>query len=131
MGSAVPKPALNDFLTVVSRELGKLPNQVSLEGHTDAVPYNSATAYTNWELSADRANAARRIMQAHGLGPMQIAEVRGLADQRLRVPDRPQDPSNRRITLIVHADTAEPEPIAADQRKGNTEFVASRQASVP
>ena len=134
LGSAAPKPALNDFLTVVSKELGKLPNQVSLEGHTDAVPYNSAAAYTNWELSADRANAARRIMQAHGLGPMQIAEVRGLADQHLRVPDRPQDPSNRRITLIVHADTAEPEPVGAGHHtaRGNAEVAGvSKETSVP
>ncbi len=104
LGSASPKPALNDFLSVVSRELGRYPNQVSVEGHTDAVPYSSTTEYTNWELSADRANAARRIMQANGLGLMQVAEVRGFADQQLRLPDRPQDPSNRRITLIVHAE---------------------------
>ena len=55
----------------------------------------------NWELSADRANAARRLMQANGIAVGQIAQVRGFADQMPRRPDRPEDPSNRRITVIV------------------------------
>ncbi len=113
LGSAAPKPALNDFLTVVSRELGKVPNQISIEGHTDSIQYNSTASYTNWELSSDRANAARRMMQASGVGSNQVAEVRGFADQHLRLPDHPQDASNRRITLIVHADATAVQPPAA------------------
>lgn len=110
LGSAQPKPALNQFLTLVSKELGRVPNKISIEGHTDSVQYNAGGEYSNWELSADRANAARRLMQTTGIAPDQVAEVRGFADQQLRMPDRPTDPSNRRITLIVHADTADPAP---------------------
>lgn len=87
-----------------------MPNQITIEGHTDAVRYNPTASYTNWELSADRANAARRLMQTRGVGLKQIAEVRGFADQHLRLPDRPQDPANRRITLIVHAETTTSSP---------------------
>ena len=105
LGSSQPTTALNEFLTIVSRELGKVPNQISIEGHTDSLPYNRDASYSNWELSSDRANAARRLMQATGIGAGQVAEVRGFADQQLRLPERPQDPSNRRITLIVHAES--------------------------
>lgn len=102
-GSATPTPALTAFLTVISRELGKVPNRISIEGHTDSTPYSSGSSYTNWELSADRANAARRLMQTSGIGAGQIAQVRGFADQMPRRPDHPEDPSNRRITVIVDA----------------------------
>ena len=101
LGSAQPTSALRDFLKAISPELGKLGNQVSIEGHTDSVPYSDDRLYSNWELSTDRANAARRLMQGNGIAQGQVAEVRGFADQLLRRPDHPDDPSNRRITLIV------------------------------
>jgi len=62
-------------------ELGKLPNKTSLEGHTDAKPFAKDTTYGNWELSADRANAARRLMQQNGVHEDQVMQVRGYADQ--------------------------------------------------
>ena len=89
------------MLVTLAQELGKLPNKLSIEGHTDSKPYATSGNYSNWELSTDRANAARRLMQANGVGPDQITQVRGFADQRLRKPDNPLDPSNRRISLIV------------------------------
>ena len=91
-----------DLLTALAQELGQLPNTISIEGHTDAKQYTARENYTNWELSTDRANMARRIMQNHGLAPNQVTEVRGFADQRLRKPDAPEDPSNRRISVLVH-----------------------------
>jgi chemotaxis protein MotB len=98
-------PKLNadgqELLIMLAQELGKLPNKLSIEGHTDSKPYAPSAAYSNWELSSDRANAARRIMQANGIRPDQVTQVRGFADQRLRKPDAPQDPANRRISLIV------------------------------
>ena len=100
-GSAKPTPALREFLTAISPELGRLPNRISIEGHTDSVPYSETSQYTNWELSSDRANAARRLMQSSGILRSQVAEVRGFADQLPRRPEAPGDPSNRRITLIV------------------------------
>lgn len=78
-----------------------VPNSISIEGHTDSQPYANDVAYSNWELSADRANAARRLMQERGLRRNQVSQVRGYADQRLRLPQNPYDPSNRRISLIV------------------------------
>ena len=86
---------------MLAGELGKLPNKVSIEGHTDSKPYAGVRDYGNWELSADRANAARRLMQEEGLGQDQVSQIRGFADQSLRKKDNPLDPSNRRITLIV------------------------------
>ena len=118
LGSAQPTPALAGFLGIASRELGKVPNRISIEGHTDSLPYSKGGLYTNWEMSADRANAARRLMQTSGIGPIQIAEVRGFADQQLRRPDRPTDPSNRRITLIVEAGEGVAAPAPAPSAKG-------------
>lgn len=100
-GSAQPTPALQEFLTLISKELGKMPNKISIEGHTDSRPYSNGEGYGNWELSADRANAARRLMQRTGIGGGQIEQVRGFADQMPRNPDHPEDPSNRRITVII------------------------------
>ena len=72
-----------------------------MEGHTDSKQYPGASNYGNWELSSDRANAARRLMTQHGIRQDQVTQVRGFADQRLREKDAPPDPSNRRISLIV------------------------------
>jgi chemotaxis protein MotB len=90
-----------ELLDMLAQELGKLPNKISIEGHTDSRPYAPSATYGNWELSTDRANAARRLMQTQGIRPDQITQVRGFADQRLRKPDDPLDPANRRISLIV------------------------------
>ncbi len=98
-----PHPSANgrELLITLARELGKLPNKISIEGHTDSKPYAGKGDYSNWELSTDRANAARRLMQADGLTPNQVVQVRGYADQRLRVKEDPFDASNRRISVIV------------------------------
>ncbi len=89
------------LLRLLSGELGKLPNRVLIEGHTDATPYAGAGTYSNWELSADRANQARQLMQASGLRAGQVFQVRGFADQQLRNSKDPNDPANRRISVIV------------------------------
>jgi chemotaxis protein MotB len=104
-GSAKMSTDGADLLQVLAEELGKLPNHIAMEGHTDSKQYPPGAAYTNWELSADRANAARRLMQEKGIRVDQITQVRGFADQRLRKPDTPLDPSNRRISLIVEYKT--------------------------
>lgn len=100
-GSATMSQDGGELVKVLGQELGKLPNHIAIEGHTDSQPYPPGAAYTNWELSADRANAARRLMQNNGIRADQITQVRGFADQRLRKPEAPQDPLNRRISLIV------------------------------
>ena len=90
-----------ELLTALAQDLGKLPNKIALEGHTDSKQYPEGATYGNWELSTDRANAARRLMMQHGLAEGQVTQVRGFADQRLRHKEDPLDPSNRRISLIV------------------------------
>jgi chemotaxis protein MotB len=100
-GKAEPTTVMQNLLKVLSGELGKLPNPITIEGHTDSKPFSASTVYGNWELSTDRGNAARRLMETSGLRPNQVVQVRGFADQRLRKPQQPQDPSNRRVTLIV------------------------------
>lgn len=100
-GSAVLNARGREILTLLAQELGTVPNRISIEGHTDARPYTGSADYNNWDLSTDRANAARRLMQAKGLRANQVSQVRGYADQDLRVPGNPFDPSNRRISLIV------------------------------
>ncbi|MGA8729369.1 MAG: flagellar motor protein MotB [Terracidiphilus sp.] len=101
LGSAAPTPALRELLQVLSMELGKLPNKISIEGHTDSKPYSGNRQYDNWDLSSERANEARRLMQNEGVRSDQVSQVRGFADQRLRLPKQPEDPSNRRISMIV------------------------------
>jgi chemotaxis protein MotB len=99
-GQPAPTAAGKDLIIRLAKEIGKLNNSILVEGHTDSKSYQNA-AYSNWELSADRANAARRIMQENGLRPDQVKQVRGFADQQLRLPDEPQNPTNRRISIIV------------------------------
>lgn len=100
-GSAKLKPDGAELLVTLAQELGQLPNKISIEGHTDSQPYAPSATYGNWELSADRANTARRVMQANGIRADQVTQVRGFADQRLREPEAPLDPANRRISVIV------------------------------
>src|SRR5216683_252984 len=100
-GSSALNTSGQEMLALLAVELGKVPNHVSVEGHTDAKPFTGKRSYSNWELSADRANAARRLMQQSGLRPDQVSQVRGFADQRLRNLKDAQDPSNRRISIIV------------------------------
>ena len=101
LGSAKPTPALQEILKVLSGQLKEVPNRISIEGHTDAQPYAERAGYDNWELSSDRANEARREMASDGIRSDQVFEVRGFADQELRLPDRPYDPANRRVSVVV------------------------------
>ena len=117
-GSARPTGSCKELLEILSKQLGELPNKISMEGHTDSRPYSRGGNYGNWELSTDRANAARRLMQAEGIKPDQISQVRGYADQRLRKPDKPEDASNRRISLIVQYLVKNEEPEEEVSKEG-------------
>jgi chemotaxis protein MotB len=99
VASATMTASMKQTLEIVARELAPLRNPVIIEGHTDAAQY--AGMYSNWELSADRANAARRILEAAGLNTARVREVRGMADRELRNPANPLDPRNRRITILL------------------------------
>ena len=103
-GSAAIKSDTILVLTIIAQELSRLPNLVAVEGHTDRRAFTAGRHYTNWELSADRANAARRVLQEAGMAEAQLAEVRGFASTHLRVPDEPFAPQNRRISIVVRRD---------------------------
>jgi chemotaxis protein MotB len=100
-GKPQPTPSLQNLLKILAVDVGKLPNSISIEGHTDSKPFSDSQTYGNWELSTDRANTARRLMQDSGVRPNQVVQVRGYADQDPRKPLQPEDASNRRITLII------------------------------
>ena len=103
-GSPAPTVAGEHLLKMLAEELGKLPNPVVVEGHTDSRPFRNAapaSGYGNWELSVDRANAARRLLHNYGIRPEQVTEVRGFADQRLLLGAEPENPKNRRVSVVV------------------------------
>jgi chemotaxis protein MotB len=100
VGSAKVKPETIKLLKMIATEIGKLPNKVIIEGYTDARPYVTHN-YSNWELSADRANAARKLLDENGLKKDQVSEIRGYADRNLKQPDKPLDYINRRVNIIV------------------------------
>jgi chemotaxis protein MotB len=107
-GSAALSPRGQSLLQVVGKELTAEVNQLEIEGHTDARPYAAQNGYSNWELSADRANSARRILMDAGVSGGRVEEIRGMADRRLRYPKDPFDPRNRRISITVLLDRTAP-----------------------
>lgn len=126
-----------EILILLAGQLKEIPNHISMEGHTDARPYSGKTNYSNWELSTDRANTARRLMQDRGLRMDQITQVRGYADQKLRIPTDPLDPSNRRISLIVQYLETTPTPstttstLEKPRENGKAEGPAPGQSEAP
>ncbi|MBV9247942.1 MAG: flagellar motor protein MotB [Acetobacteraceae bacterium] len=115
---------LRDYTTAILRELApyidSVPNRISLTGHTDIRPYPSNNGYTNWELSADRANAARRALVAGGLPDEKISRVVGLSSSVLFDKAQPQNPINRRISIVVMTKQAEQAALATDVAAAET-----------
>ena len=105
-GSAELRGESERILQIIAGELSPLENEVVLEGHTDRRPYADGTRYGNWELSADRANAARRVIERAGLKASRVRGVRGYADTQLRLAERPFDPRNRRVSIVVRSHAA-------------------------
>ena len=101
-----------ELMGLLAGELKTLPNNLLIEGHTDATQYSTDANYSNWDLSADRANTARRLLQQDGVRQNQVTQVRGYADQMLRNPKNPYDPSNRRVTILVSNGPNTPAPAA-------------------
>ena len=117
-GSPALSGAGEDMVVKLAEELKKLPNKLMIEGHTDARPFGKNKDYSNWELSTDRANVARRLLEMHGSKPGQIIQVRGFADQNLRDLTHPDDASNRRVSFIVRYQNAGPTD-AAPPKEGS------------
>jgi chemotaxis protein MotB len=120
-GSSALKDYTTQILLEVAKYLNTVPNRISLSGHTDAKPYPGTTKfYSNWELSADRANAARRALIAGGLDEQKVARVVGLASSVLFVKDEPLNPINRRISIIVMTRRAEDAALSTDAPLSDT-----------
>lgn len=101
IGSSKLKPSTVDILHKIAEEVSKLPNNIVLEGYTDSHQYGQPQVYGNWELSTDRANNARRVMEGAGARAEQIVRVTGYADKRLFNPSDPFDATNRRISITI------------------------------
>lgn len=112
LGSAQLSQNGQELLALLASELKTLPNKLLIEGHTDATKYAPTADYSNWELSADRANAARRLLQQDGVGPNQVTQVRAYADQLPLIKNNPFDPRNRRITILVKNNGSKPPPVS-------------------
>jgi chemotaxis protein MotB len=113
-GSARLKPYTVAILAELARYLNTVPNHLSLTGHTDATPYPGGSGRTNWDLSADRANAARRALEAAGLADDKTARVVGLSSSVLFNRKDPRDPINRRISIIVMTHQAEKDAVKTE-----------------
>jgi len=142
-GNPRPTDAGNELLQALATELAKIPNKIAIEGHTDSRPFGRAD-YSNWELSADRANAARRVLAESGLEGGRISQVRGFADQRLLKKDDPTNPANRRISIIVRNDGLDqqeeamsqaqppaPDPATADAAKSDAAKPDAAKSDTP
>ncbi len=116
VGSARLKDYTTAILKTLAGYLNTVPNRISISGHTDIRPYPGGVDYTNWELSADRANAARRALRLGGLNEAKIARVVGLSSSVLFDKDDPQNAINRRISIIVMTKQAEDTALKTDSR---------------
>ncbi|WHL19258.1 flagellar motor protein MotB [Stenotrophomonas acidaminiphila] len=135
MGSAKLMPYTREILRELSHFINQVPNHISISGHTDITAYSTQLGYSNWELSADRANAARRALLEGGMGEDKVARVVGLSSSVLFDKTDPQNPINRRISIVVMTKEAEaaalsaiaalPAPAVAAPAPGNGEAGAA------
>jgi chemotaxis protein MotB len=117
LSSAELKPPLVVLLKQISAILGRLPNHIEIGGHTDSRPYPTQSTKTNWELSFERANNARRILEANGMRAGQITRVLAYADSNPLIPDNPMADENRRLSILAERET--PLPARADGKGGS------------
>jgi chemotaxis protein MotB len=115
LSSAELKPALVELLRRIAGVLGQIPNPIQVGGHTDSRPFPTTSTKTNWELSFERANNARRVLGASGLRPGQITRVLAYADSEPLVPDDPFADENRRLSVLAERERPAPDPCPAAQ----------------
>ncbi len=126
LGSAEPTEKCREILAAVAEVVKEQDTKIAIEGHTDAAPFRG-DQITNWELSTNRASAARRMLETNGTDPLRVARVVGYADTDLLIKENPKDPQNRRISIIL-LQPRDPAPVAATVQK---EVKASFQAEAP
>ncbi|MDB5490217.1 MAG: ompA family protein [Micavibrio sp.] len=100
-GSAAMFPKTTTLIKLAAEVIKKMPNQISVRGHTDSTPYKPGSDYTNWELSSDRANATRRVLRDSGIDEKRLSNVMGKADTDPLLKDKPTDAQNRRLTILM------------------------------
>ena len=129
VGSAKPSPGFERLLAAIADTIAPLAFPIQIEGHTDARAYGAVSAaYSNWELSADRANSSRRVLESHGVAALRVASVVGHADRMLAAPGDPFAAVNRRITItLLRIDDGAPDEAA----EGEGDEVASNTAAEP
>ncbi|MBV9862574.1 MAG: OmpA family protein [Alphaproteobacteria bacterium] len=108
LGSSDMVDPARKLMGLVAQVVRKLPNKIAITGHTDATAYARGGAYGNWELSVDRANASRRELLAGGIASERVARVAGVAERDPLVPDQPNSPRNRRISIVLLHDGPPP-----------------------
>jgi len=101
LGSANVLPHTKKLLKKIGELAAKLDNKIAIEGHTDATPYADGSGYSNWELSADRANSTRRMLESFGIGGGRVVQVIGKAEREPLIKENPRDPRNRRISITL------------------------------
>lgn len=107
-GSATLAQRSQQLLGLVAQAVKDMPNKLAISGHTDATPYVGTDGRSNWELSSDRANAARRVLVQGGVDPAKVRTVQGLAETEPFVKENPADPQNRRISIVLLTDVPPP-----------------------
>jgi len=116
-GSSAMNPRSKELLEKVAEVVKSLPNKIEISGHTDATPYAGGHDYTNWELSADRANASRRVLVGAGINPDRLEKIEGRADTAPFVSNDPFDPENRRISIVLLREAKPPAPAGGTPKK--------------
>ena len=129
-GSASPLEHTRRLLQLVTDAVKNLPNKLSITGHTDAVPFRGKNDYSNWELSADRANGARRQLLEGGLDPSRIYSVQGKSDTEPLIADDPTAPQNRRVSIVLLREVKPPRRAAAIRQEGDRFFDAAPPAAL-
>ncbi|NTU76562.1 MAG: OmpA family protein [Alphaproteobacteria bacterium] len=107
-GSALPYEKGRELLRLVGRVISKLPNQISITGHTDSAPFSAGSRRDNWGLSTDRANVSRSELVTAGVNELRVARIVGMSDRDPLVKEDPKDPKNRRISIVLLRQTLPP-----------------------
>jgi chemotaxis protein MotB len=130
-GSSVPYQHTRQLLEVISQVIAKMPNKVSLSGHTDSTPYARGASYTNWELSTDRAHAARRALIRYGLEKTRLRRVIGRADTQHLIKSDPTSPRNRRLSITLLRQDGTPPKVGTSPPKQPIKSLSPAPALAP
>ena len=118
LGGAAPNERARLLIARVAQAAARLPNPIAINGHTDATPFRGGSDRSNWDLSAERANATRRLLAEAGLPESRIRSVAGYAERQPLLPDQPAAAANRRVAITLLSGAPEPRAAAPEPRPG-------------